>query len=310
MKALNAMDNRLLGIESLLTRQQSNEQPPPPPRSEQATDLNTPDRGPSRYTKTPEANMLDPACPHGSTTDDGGTLDWCMDTFSTENLGGVDWTAWTQVHQDITFPGAFPTASSNTDPQGSPNSPLIFSDMGMDGPNVVDQHGGIYGAPEASSHGFDVNNTLQPSQIGRPMESKSFSQTGKRPDSFEQVIQDPDDDITQQLANRFGRLQLAEDGHLRYYGATSHLHMMSQEPGPFYQPSRRPLRDEEEAAVERAGLHWAQDEAYESHLTRLYFAWHNPWVNEVDQQIYLREKSVYDAGRDTPLYTPALNSAV
>ena len=72
----------------------------------------------------------------------------------------------------------------------------------------------------------------------------------------------------------------------------------------------RSTRDDGQAAVDRAGLQWTTDPEYESHLTRLYFAWHNPWVNEVDQQIYRCEKEVYESGRDTPLYTPALHNAM
>jgi hypothetical protein len=146
---------------------------------------------------------------------------------------------------------------------------------------------------------------------GQASHKNSLHRTEKHQGNDEQMLLGTsEDDIAHQLANRFGRLQVADDGHLRYFGATSHLHMMPQELISFYQPSPRPLREEGECAVDRAGLQWTPDQKYENHLTALYFAWHNPYVNEVDQQIYNRERDVYESGRDTPLYTPALNNAM
>ncbi|KAK5000898.1 hypothetical protein LTR66_000315 [Elasticomyces elasticus] len=298
MKALNDMDNRLQGIEGLLTQQQR--------REPVATSRPTGNPELTRPAKTPESSTSTQTWMHASPTEEIPGSNWGLGPLSNGTFGGIDWNSWIQIHQN----NAFPNASSHANLQESPEHVSVFPDMELDGSNALNLQESVFLAQEPLSLPFDNQDTFHSTHQGEASGSQSLPQTNIHSDTHEQVLQDSDDDITHQLANRFGRLQLAEDGQLRYYGATSHLHMMSQESVSFYQPSSCHMRDEGDAAVDIAGLQWTPDADYESHLTRLLIAWHNPWVNEVDQQIYHREKIVYDSGRDTPLYTPALSSAI
>ncbi|KAK5194966.1 hypothetical protein LTR92_005096 [Exophiala xenobiotica] len=136
------------------------------------------------------------------------------------------------------------------------------------------------------------------------------SNHGFNTDSFEQVTQSSEDDITQQVTRRLGRMCLAEDGHMRYYGATSHFSMLPNDLRTLYPTDTRSLREEGETMIQRAHLGWIRDHEYELHLTALYFAWHNTFVNEVRKDVYFHEKELYYSGYDTPLFSPALENAI
>lgn len=119
-----------------------------------------------------------------------------------------------------------------------------------------------------------------------------------------------ENEITVQLANRVGKMQLAEDGYLHYYGATSNLHMINHGLLSLFESSIPTIRSNGDQALRENGLYWAGNAAYEKHLTSLYFAWHNPLLNEIDKDVYLREKEVYEAGHYTPYYSPTLENAM
>lgn len=129
-------------------------------------------------------------------------------------------------------------------------------------------------------------------------------------DSFDQDAQDSEDDITQQISRRLGRMCLAEGGQMRYFGATSHFSMLRNELGTLYHSDMSNFREEGETMIRRAQLTWNPDPDYELHLTRLYFAWHNPWVSEVEQASYLREKELYYQGYESALFSPALENSM
>jgi len=292
------MDTRLQGLEGLLTQQQ---------RSDSTTiSRQTENHEPSSSLKDPDSNISSQEWMHTSTVDESANLEWYLGSSSNETFGGVDLNCWTDNNQINSFQKA-PLRGSQRE---SSEDASLFPDMELDGLNPVDSRESVFFEGDTSLLHFDNHNSLQSTSQAQALHPEPLHQKENGQGSHEQLLQDSGDDITHQLADRFGRLQVADDGHLRYFGATSHLHMMPQELVSFYQPSTRSLRDEGESAVDRAGLQWTPDPEFESHLTRLYFAWHNPFVNEVDQQIYRREKSVYESGRDTPLYTPALNSAM
>lgn len=127
---------------------------------------------------------------------------------------------------------------------------------------------------------------------------------------FDQMSPSSEDDMTQQMSRRMGRMCLTEDGHMRYFGATSHQSMVPNELRSLYGSSMRNSREEGEIAVRNQNLSWTPDHDFELHLTRLYFAWHNTFVGEVCEEIYFREKERYNSGCDTPLFSPALENAV
>lgn len=291
------MDTRLQGLEGLLSQQQR--------RESTTISQQTVNHESGGSLKDSEFNILSQDWMHAPRADESSNLEWYLGSSSNETFGGVDLNCWTEVNQTTSFQEA---RSQNIQRDSSEDASL-FPDMELDELNPIESRESVVDG-DASLLQLNSHNNLLSTFQGQSSHPNSLHQAEKREDSHEQTLQASEDDITHQLADRFGRLQMADDGHLRYFGATSHLHMMPQELVSFYRPSACTLRNEGESAVDQAGLQWTPDEEYESHLTRLYFAWHNPWVNEVDQQIYRCEKEVYDAGRETPLYTPALGNAM
>ncbi|EHY53079.1 hypothetical protein HRR83_006080 [Exophiala dermatitidis] len=117
-------------------------------------------------------------------------------------------------------------------------------------------------------------------------------------------------DMTKQLTSRLGRLQIAEDGLPRYYGATSNLHILHSGPNSLVQPNIRHVLTHGDAAISQAGLVWQGDLAYENHLTNLFFSWHNTLMHVLDKSIFLRARRQFKQGQMTDLYSPALENAV
>ncbi|KIW35020.1 uncharacterized protein PV07_01747 [Cladophialophora immunda] len=118
------------------------------------------------------------------------------------------------------------------------------------------------------------------------------------------------DEPTEQLASRLGCLRIAEDGHLRYYGATSNLHLIRNGFQHCFQPSIRTIRTHGQDALGRAGLHWPPDPRYEDHLTTLFFTWHNTFLGVVDEAAYYHHRQLYRAGNTTIYFSPTLENAI
>ncbi|OAL40265.1 hypothetical protein AYO20_00685 [Fonsecaea nubica] len=123
----------------------------------------------------------------------------------------------------------------------------------------------------------------------------------------------PDDDasdVTEQLTNRLGRLQIAEDGHPRYFGSTSNLYILHHGPKSLHKPNIRDVMTLGDAAADKAGYHWTPAAEYEAELITLFFSWYNALVNVVDQDIFFRERALFKSGKRSDLYSPALENAV
>ena len=117
-------------------------------------------------------------------------------------------------------------------------------------------------------------------------------------------------DVTRQLTSRLGRLQIAEGGQARYYGATSNLHLLHGSPNSLVQPNIRNVVLHGDAAIAQAGLRWQGDPAYEEHLINLFFCWHNALMYVLDKDIFLNERQRFQDGQRTNLYSPSLENAV
>jgi Fungal specific transcription factor domain len=118
------------------------------------------------------------------------------------------------------------------------------------------------------------------------------------------------DDVTRQLSSRLGRLQIAEDGQPRYYGATSNLHILHSGPQSLYQPNIRNVFTHGDAAIVQAGLQWEEDSEYEENLLNLFFSWHNTFQYVCDKEIFSQERKRCKAGQTSDLYSPALANAI
>ena len=147
---------------------------------------------------------------------------------------------------------------------------------------------------------------------GNNLSSDEPSTKISRPRPRDKANDDPPSltDVTNQLASRFGRLQIAEDGQPRYYGATSNLHLLHSRPTSLVQPNIRHVLTHGDAAIAQAGLQWEGDPNYEHHLINLFFSWHNALMYVLDKDIFLSERRKFHQGQITDLYSPALENAV
>jgi hypothetical protein len=143
-----------------------------------------------------------------------------------------------------------------------------------------------------------VNGSLNPQQLLTPSTADDTSSSGG-------------DSMTNDLAAQMGSLKVAEDGQLRYYGPTSNLHIIHNGLFSLSRSTIRSVTEEGQLALQRAGVGQHVDPEIESHLTRLYFAWEDPAIHVVDEEMYYTEKNNWSLGATgTPFYSETLNNAM
>lgn len=121
---------------------------------------------------------------------------------------------------------------------------------------------------------------------------------------------DPDN-ITSSLSARMGSLQIAEDGQLRYYGPTSNLHLYHAGLHSLSRSTIRHVATEGTQVLARAGLDHPVAHDVERHLAQLYFAWEDPAIHVVDEEVFFLEKQKWKTGHtNTPYYSETLNNAM
>lgn len=118
------------------------------------------------------------------------------------------------------------------------------------------------------------------------------------------------DVLTTRLATRQGTFQVAEDGQVRYFGASSNLHLLHNGPFSLCQPKIASARGHEEMANLNPTEEFSRNQKYRDHLTELFFSWENPLLNAVDRTIYWSERSRYRLGEDVLFYSPTLETAM
>lgn len=119
-----------------------------------------------------------------------------------------------------------------------------------------------------------------------------------------------DDELTNRLTARYASLKIADNGQLRYYGVTSNLHMLGDQLSTLFQPPVRTTRHDADDLLAQAGLQWQPDSAYEDHLFNLHFTWFQPFMQEVDRDLFFQGRKAYQAGEDASFYSPSLESAM
>ncbi|KFY74649.1 hypothetical protein V499_05312 [Pseudogymnoascus sp. VKM F-103] len=123
--------------------------------------------------------------------------------------------------------------------------------------------------------------------------------------------QSDDDEVVDQLSARIGTFQITEDGQLRYYGATSNLHILQNGLSSLPRAVHRSIRLEGEEALTRAELNQGIDSDLEKHLEDLYFRWEDPAIHVVDEEMYFLAKSAYYSGEDgNPFYSETLKNTI
>lgn len=208
-------------------------------------------------------------------------------------------------HSDIEQFNVF-VETPETSPASFDPSPQAVNVEDSSGP-TLDQAGQEYGEqtnrnipPVSKTRHGTLRGSQEPNiKIGRA-----------RPHDLSDVQASSLNDVTKQLTSRLGRLQIAEDGQARYYGATSNLHILHSGFNSLVQPNIRTVVTHGKSAIAQAGLQWQGDELYENHLINLFFSWHNALMYVVDRAVFFRERQRYKQGYNTDLYSPALENAV
>ncbi|EXJ73598.1 uncharacterized protein A1O5_03360 [Cladophialophora psammophila CBS 110553] len=120
-----------------------------------------------------------------------------------------------------------------------------------------------------------------------------------------------EDTLLDQLSGRMGSLQIAEDGQLRFYGATSNLHILHNGPLSLSRSKFRSPSEQGADLLSGAGVGHFVDESIEDHLLRLYFTWEEPSIHVVDESIFWRERmNCKAAGQVSTLYSEVLTNAM
>ena len=159
------------------------------------------------------------------------------------------------------------------------------------------------GAPDLQRGNTIMDGQIDDSQAILLSPSKSYE--GDHDD------QSDDDEVVNQLSARIGTFQIAEDGQLRYYGATSNLHILQNGLSSLPRALHRSIRLEGEEALARAELNQRIDSDLEKHLEDLYFRWEDPAIHVVDEEMYFLAKSAYYSGEDgNPFYSETLKNTM
>jgi hypothetical protein len=119
------------------------------------------------------------------------------------------------------------------------------------------------------------------------------------------------DQLVDQLSGRMGSLQIAEDGQLRFYGATSNLHILHNGPLSLSRSKFRSPSEDGAGLLRGAGVGHVVDEGLEDHLLKLYFCWEDPTIHVVEESIFWRERrKCRIEGQVSSLYSEVLTNAM
>jgi hypothetical protein len=122
--------------------------------------------------------------------------------------------------------------------------------------------------------------------------------------------EEEEDEVTNQLSCRLGKLQVTHGGQLRYFGSTSNFTLLDVlvEVAP---ASPISITRGTQETLENAGLALDVDETFEKHLLQLYFTWHDPCMHAMSEDVFWRSRAQkMHEGVDTPYYSRALSDAM
>ncbi|KAB8231579.1 transcription factor domain-containing protein [Aspergillus alliaceus] len=118
------------------------------------------------------------------------------------------------------------------------------------------------------------------------------------------------EELVTQLSDRMGSLQIGSDGHVRYYGPTSHFNLLRM-PTPDNLTIHRTIRQDGPDILDRLGVGKDIPTGFEEHLINLYFTWHNPLSQVVDREMYESARQKWHTKmEDTPYYSESLTNAM
>ncbi|KAH7068282.1 fungal-specific transcription factor domain-containing protein [Paraphoma chrysanthemicola] len=102
--------------------------------------------------------------------------------------------------------------------------------------------------------------------------------------------------LVDQLTGNLGSLRLAEDGQLRFYGATSNLHLLVSGTRETTNAKTTVDQHEIQATLDAAGVGHFVDSELEEHLIKLYFCWEDPSIHLVQEDVFYRERRKCKSG--------------
>lgn len=121
--------------------------------------------------------------------------------------------------------------------------------------------------------GQNVRVDSVPKSPGTPVETKKSD------------LRDPIEELTQ----RAGRLNIGEDGQLRYFGAQSNYHLVH---GPIYNEATASIQDLQDIGLVTAGLLGKAvnvSQELQNHLLELYWRWQNPWLYMIHKESFMSD---------------------
>ncbi|KAL4800103.1 hypothetical protein BDV19DRAFT_384467 [Aspergillus venezuelensis] len=133
-----------------------------------------------------------------------------------------------------------------------------------------------------------------PDGVSAPLQSHPSSPT---------TLRDPVEELTQ----RAGRLNIGEDGQLRYFGAQINYSLVH---GPLYSASVQSTISLQTVGLAAAGFLGKAVEAsqeLQDHLLEPYWRWQNPWLYMVHREFFMRD---YKTGGVGDFCSPLLLSAI
>lgn len=148
-----------------------------------------------------------------------------------------------------------------------------------------------------------------------PPPEASLERSWQHSESPEELLEGPKatqdaDPLMDQLSGRIGSLQIAEDGQLRFYGATSNLHILHNGPLSLSRSYFRSLQNGEEM-LRRTDVGHFVDTDLEDHLLKLYFCWEDPSIHVVDEDVFWRERNKCRASNQVSyVYSEVLTNAM
>ncbi|RVX74851.1 hypothetical protein B0A52_01128 [Exophiala mesophila] len=117
--------------------------------------------------------------------------------------------------------------------------------------------------------------------------------------------------LMDQLSGRIGSLQIAEDGQLRFYGATSNLHILHNGPMSLSRSNFRSTCEDGAALLQSGGVGHLVSEELEDHLLQLYLCWEDPSIHVIDEDIFWRERRNCKATNTiSSMYSEVLTNAM
>lgn len=185
-----------------------------------------------------------------------------------------------QLDMQLSFsPTSLPLNASIADVSGQPDGAMSFSSWSQDYFDDSTTPDWLWAGMLAPDMDFP----------GDPNQSATSWNTTVPPNHSSDESQQHDDadpDIVNQIAARFGSLQLAPDGKLRYFGTPANAHVLNR--NRLWTPStvQRTLKSDGARLLRNAELDLEVEREFEEHLTRVFFSWHNPCHPVVDEAMY------------------------